>query len=429
MRRRRDHAALRPAPPPTDPATSTVTVAARRTTPCRGLSTSSPPPASTRARSTTRSCRALAEDLPDGEDVTSVATIAADARGRGRLRGPRGRRRRRARRRRAGLPLRVLGDDVEVTDRVPDGTRVAAGDVVMRVAGPDPRAAHRRAHRAQLRLPPLRRRHRHRRLGRRARGHPRPGARHPQDAADAAAPCRSTPCAAAAASTTGSASPTGRWSRTTTWSPPAAWCRRTTRCARPTPTCGSRSRSPTSTSCASCSTPGCDRDPARQHGHRDDGRGGPRSPPAGPRLEASGGLTLERAREVAETGVDFISVGALTHSVKVFDLGLDLAGGLSRAAARRRHRQQPHRPRAARRRRGQSPTGGSRPTSGAPPTSGRCCCAACSATRLERRSTAIAVCSTVPAVLHEWREMLAAALRRRAAASWSSPACAPASRC
>ncbi|HWU24016.1 MAG TPA: carboxylating nicotinate-nucleotide diphosphorylase [Nocardioides sp.] len=40
-------------------------------------------------------------------------------------------------------------------------------------------------------------------------------------------------------------------------------------------------------------------------------------------LEASGGLTLERARAVAETGVDFISVGALTHSVKVFDLGLD----------------------------------------------------------------------------------------------------------
>ena len=41
-------------------------------------------------------------------------------------------------------------------------------------------------------------------------------------------------------------------------------------------------------------------------------------------LEASGGLTLERAREVAATGVDFISVGALTHSVKVFDLGMDL---------------------------------------------------------------------------------------------------------
>ncbi len=41
-------------------------------------------------------------------------------------------------------------------------------------------------------------------------------------------------------------------------------------------------------------------------------------------LEASGGLTLDRAREVAATGVDFISVGALTHSVQVFDLGLDL---------------------------------------------------------------------------------------------------------
>jgi nicotinate-nucleotide pyrophosphorylase (carboxylating) len=41
-------------------------------------------------------------------------------------------------------------------------------------------------------------------------------------------------------------------------------------------------------------------------------------------LEASGGLTLDRAREVAETGVDFISVGALTHSAEVFDLGLDL---------------------------------------------------------------------------------------------------------
>jgi nicotinate-nucleotide pyrophosphorylase (carboxylating) len=42
-------------------------------------------------------------------------------------------------------------------------------------------------------------------------------------------------------------------------------------------------------------------------------------------LEASGGLTLERAREVARTGVDFISVGALTHSVDVFDIGMDLS--------------------------------------------------------------------------------------------------------
>lgn len=39
-------------------------------------------------------------------------------------------------------------------------------------------------------------------------------------------------------------------------------------------------------------------------------------------LEASGGFTLETIREVAETGVDFISVGALTHSAHALDLSL-----------------------------------------------------------------------------------------------------------
>ena len=39
-------------------------------------------------------------------------------------------------------------------------------------------------------------------------------------------------------------------------------------------------------------------------------------------LEASGNMTLERIREVAETGVDIISVGALTHSVKALDISL-----------------------------------------------------------------------------------------------------------
>ena len=47
----------------------------------------------------------------------------------------------------------------------------------------------------------------------------------------------------------------------------------------------------------------------------------------GATLEASGGLTLERASAVARTGVDFISVGALTHSVVVFDLGFDFLEG------------------------------------------------------------------------------------------------------
>jgi nicotinate-nucleotide pyrophosphorylase (carboxylating) len=42
------------------------------------------------------------------------------------------------------------------------------------------------------------------------------------------------------------------------------------------------------------------------------------------RLEASGGLRLENARAVAESGVDYLSVGALTHSAPVLDLGLDM---------------------------------------------------------------------------------------------------------
>jgi len=41
-------------------------------------------------------------------------------------------------------------------------------------------------------------------------------------------------------------------------------------------------------------------------------------------LEASGGINLENIREVAETGVDFISIGALTHSVKSLDISLEL---------------------------------------------------------------------------------------------------------
>ncbi len=41
-------------------------------------------------------------------------------------------------------------------------------------------------------------------------------------------------------------------------------------------------------------------------------------------LESSGGLTLDDARAYAETGVDFLAVGALTHSVTALDLGLDL---------------------------------------------------------------------------------------------------------
>jgi len=42
------------------------------------------------------------------------------------------------------------------------------------------------------------------------------------------------------------------------------------------------------------------------------------------KLEASGNMTLSRVKEVAETGVDFISVGALTHSVRALDFSLEI---------------------------------------------------------------------------------------------------------
>ena len=44
----------------------------------------------------------------------------------------------------------------------------------------------------------------------------------------------------------------------------------------------------------------------------------------GPELEASGGISLANAREIAETGVDYISVGALTHSAPALDLSMTL---------------------------------------------------------------------------------------------------------
>lgn len=40
-------------------------------------------------------------------------------------------------------------------------------------------------------------------------------------------------------------------------------------------------------------------------------------------LEASGGITLSNVRKIAETGVDYIAIGAITHSVKAADIGID----------------------------------------------------------------------------------------------------------
>jgi nicotinate-nucleotide pyrophosphorylase (carboxylating) len=41
-------------------------------------------------------------------------------------------------------------------------------------------------------------------------------------------------------------------------------------------------------------------------------------------VEASGGINLETVRAVAETGVDLISIGGLTHSARALDISLDL---------------------------------------------------------------------------------------------------------
>jgi nicotinate-nucleotide pyrophosphorylase (carboxylating) len=41
------------------------------------------------------------------------------------------------------------------------------------------------------------------------------------------------------------------------------------------------------------------------------------------KTEASGGVNLKTVRAIAGTGVDFISVGALTHSARAVDIGLD----------------------------------------------------------------------------------------------------------
>ncbi len=44
-------------------------------------------------------------------------------------------------------------------------------------------------------------------------------------------------------------------------------------------------------------------------------------------LEASGGITLENVRRIAETGVDLISIGALTHSARALDISLEIQAG------------------------------------------------------------------------------------------------------
>ena len=92
------------------------------------------------------------------------------------------------------------------------------------------------------------------------------------------------------------------------------------------PGCRCRWRSPPSTSCEELLEVGADQilldnmwtDQMAEAVRIADGRAA---------LEASGGLTVDRAREVAETGVDFLAVGGLTHSAPVLDIAMDLREG------------------------------------------------------------------------------------------------------
>ena len=267
--------------------------------------------------------RALAEDVPT-EDVTSVATIAPDAHGEGVFAA-------REPGTVAGLGIAalvfrtVLGDDVTVSDRLPDGTRVAAGDVVMRVAGPTRGLL--TAERTALNFA-----------------------------------CHLSGVATATAAWVDALEGTSARVLDTRKTLPG-WRHLQKYAVR----CGGGVNHRTSLSDramvkdnhvvaaggvvpayeavraaypdlrvevevtdldqlrelldAGCEEILLDNMPTGLMAEA------VRITAGRATLEASGGLTFDRAREVAATGVDFISVGALTHSVKVFDIGLDLSEG------------------------------------------------------------------------------------------------------
>jgi nicotinate-nucleotide pyrophosphorylase (carboxylating) len=265
--------------------------------------------------------RALAEDVPT-EDVTSVATIAADARGEGVFAA-------REPGTIAGLGIAalvfetVLGPEVTITDRVPDGARVAAGDVVMRVAGPtrglltaERTALNYACHLSGVAtataawvdalagtsarvldtrktLPGWRALEKY---AVRCGG----GLNHRMNLSDRAMVKDNHVVAA------GGVVPAYRAVR-------AAYPELRVE-VEVTDLDQLRELLD-----AGCTEILLDNMPTETMAEAVRVTGGRAT------LEASGGLTFDRAREVAATGVDFISVGALTHSVKVFDIGLDLA--------------------------------------------------------------------------------------------------------
>ena len=217
----------------------------------------------------------------------------------------------------------VCGGAAQVVAPVSDGARVRAGDVLLTVTAPT-RAlltAERTALNLLCHLSGVATADRA--VGRRDRRHRRTRPRHPQDHARAARPGevrralrrRRQPPDGAVRRGPGQGQPRGRRGRGAR--------RPSTRSARCARACRSRSRSTPSTSSTPCSTRAPTWSCSTTSTSR---RRGPRSlRTAGrARLESSGGLSLDVARAYAETGVDYLAVGALTHSAPVLDIGLDL---------------------------------------------------------------------------------------------------------
>ena len=138
-------------------------------------------------------------------------------------------------------------------------------------------------------------------------------------------------------------------SRTTTSASPAAITAAVERAARRR-ACRSRSRRETLDEVREALDAGVDCDPARQHDRRRRCAQAVALVAGRAPLEASGGITLDTVRAIAETGVDFISIGALTHSARSLDVSLEVlmstldrhddraARGGPRARARARRR-------------------------------------------------------------------------------------------
>ena len=277
------------------------------------------------ARDRGRSPRALAEDLGRAGDVTSIATVPEGTHGRAvvvaaRKAGTI-----------AGLPLVETAfpssiPTIKIEGHARDGVTVAAKTPLMTVAGDGARDARGRAHGAQFHRPPLRHRDarprsscagsRTRARGSAARARPRPGLRALEKYAvrcgggfnhrfglDDAILIKDNHIAVAGGVARRAASaPADR---------PGTWSR-------------SRSRSIRSISCARCSTPASPTWRCSTTWSRAMLREAVKLVAGRLVLEASGGITLASAAAIAETGVDYLSSGAITHSAPNLDVGLDI---------------------------------------------------------------------------------------------------------